>query len=353
MSWIKRVSTNLAIVTISTLGILLLAEILLRITLVPIPKHYHYSVNTIVEDPLRGYKLKPNTKTVMSNGFFYEDVIVDGNGNRDVYSVEFSDSGLIAIGDSQTFGHGIKANETWPEILQEQISQNVINTGVFGYAPNQYLPTIDEQLSNGIKVKTALYALTYNDIFGGTPPLKVRVSSETGSEAMEIRQQLPDYVDRLAHKTTQYIRYRTAIGKLLERAARAHINFPVKYTKSMHIKEMEKFIKFVIDFSDQLNNRGIELNVVYIASGSYILPDSADLLFKIRDYDYRFIGNYLTKRFEEEGVKFVDATSSLHNHAASNAFKRSSLLLPVDGHYNSQANEVIAREFRNLLGFST
>ncbi len=104
----------------------------------------------------------------MSNGFFEEEIIVDKNGNRDVYSDLLGDSGIVAIGDSQTFGHGIPAEDSWPEILQQKISTNVVNTGVFGYSPYQYLPTIDEQIANGLNVKTVLYAVTYNDIMGGT-----------------------------------------------------------------------------------------------------------------------------------------------------------------------------------------
>ena len=172
MGWIKTYSINILTVIFSLFMAVVLAEFVLRILFVPIPKHYHYSADVIKNDPLRGYKLVPNKTTIMSNGFFEEQIIVDKNGNRDIYSQPFGDSGIVAIGDSQTFGHGINAEDSWPEILQQKISKNIINTGVFGYSPHQYFPTIDEHIANGLNIKTVLYALTYNDIFGGAPELK-------------------------------------------------------------------------------------------------------------------------------------------------------------------------------------
>ncbi len=353
MSWIKTYSINILTVIFSLFTAVVLAEIVLRNLFVPIPKHYHYSADVIKDDPLRGYKLVPNKTSIMSNGFFEEEIITDKNGNRDIYSELLGDYGIVAIGDSQTFGHGITAEDSWPEILQQKISKNVVNTGVFGYSPHQYLPTVDEQIANGLNVETVLYALTYNDIFGGTPPLKFFDDVDKklgiksfGDDIMKIT------LGRVLHNSLHYFRYRTALGQIIESAARTNIDFPIKYKKIDHITNLRASIEFIADLKYQLSLRGIKLHVVYIAAGSYILPKSADLIFKIRDYDSRFIGDFLETHFDRAGISFADATDPLFEHSALHNFERDSLMLPIDGHYNRRANIVIAEEFQSLLELS-
>tara|TARA_B100000787_G_scaffold66918_1_gene49149 strand:- start:356 stop:1420 length:1065 start_codon:yes stop_codon:yes gene_type:complete len=352
MSWIKTYLINIFILIFSLFTAVVLVEIVLRNFIVPIPKPNHFSADVIKSDPLRGYKLVPNKNTIMSNGFFEEEIIVDKNGNRDVYSELLGDSGIVAIGDSQTFGHGIPAEDSWPEILQQKISKNVVNTGVFSYSPHQYLPTIDEQIANGLNVKTVLYAVTHNDILGGgglklSGDAKKKLGIKSlGNDTTTIN---PDRVLRLS---LNYFRNRTALGQIIESAARTHIDFPIKYKKVDHIKGLKAFEAFISELRNQLSLRGIELHVVYIASGRYILPKSADLVFKIRDYDFRFIGDFLETNFDRVGISFADATDPLFEHSALHNFERDSLILPVDGHYNRSANIVIAKEFQRLLGLS-
>ena len=223
MSWIKIYLINISILLFSIFTAVVCAEIVLRSFIVPIDKLGHFSADVVKSDPVRGYKLVPNKTTIMSNGFFEEEIIVDKNGNRDVYSELLDDFGIVAIGDSQTFGHGISVEDSWPEILQQRISKNVVNTGVFGYSPYQYLPTIDEQIANGLNVKTVLYAVTYNDILGGG---KLKVSSDANKK-LEIKSLSedtttvnPDRVLKLLH----YFRHRTALGNIIERAIRTHID---------------------------------------------------------------------------------------------------------------------------------
>ena len=350
MSWIKTYLINIFILIFSLFTAVVFAEIVLRNFIVPIPKLDHFSADVFKNDPLRGYKLVPNKTTIMSNGFFEEEIFIDKNGNRDVYSELLDDFGIVAIGDSQTFGHGIPVEDSWPEILQQIISINVVNTGVSGYSPYQYLPTIDEQIANGLNVKTVLYAVTYNDILGG----ELKVSSDA-KKKLEIKFLGNDTTtinhDRVL-KSLHYLRHRTALGKIIESATRTHIDLPIKYKKANHIKGLKAFGAFISELRNQLSLRGIELHVVYIASGSYILPKSADLIFKIRDYDFRFIGDFLETNFNRVGISFADATDPLFEHSALHNFERDSLILPVDGHYNRSANIVIAKEFQRLLELS-
>jgi len=85
----------------------LMAEVDLRNTVAPIPKDCHFEKGAMVSDPMVGYRLKPNHTSVMDNGFFFEKINANKDGLRDLYDHNYGDAGIIAIEDSQTFGHGI------------------------------------------------------------------------------------------------------------------------------------------------------------------------------------------------------------------------------------------------------
>lgn len=336
---------NLSILIISLTLSMSIAEIFLRSTFVPIAKkNYHFAKNVVINDDTRGYKLKSNNISVMSNGFFNEKIIVDKNGNRDIFDNNLSDRGIIAIGDSQTFGHGISAEDSWPEQLQNYSMTNIINTGVFGYSPKHYLPNIEEQIQSGTDVKTVLYAVTANDIFSSLVPIDVNIVNDRGYLVEK-------YTDNRFNAFLLYKRlvHQSALISLAQSFLRQVIPFPVKYTKNAHNMDIDKFVKFTKELQEELTKRGIDLHLFYISTGSQILPQYADLIFKIRDYDYQYLGQHLQSRLNSEGISCKDLTSNLYRYAKSQNFRRESLMLPVDGHYNKHANKIIMQSMSQVI----
>jgi len=104
-----------------------------------------YFDNFIVEDDELGYKLANNFK-----GFYKQDFELlfstNSKGLRDREFTSFPDEGtkrVLAIGDSWTFGGGVKLFQTWPKQLEKilekkGIKSEVINTGVNGYSTRIY-----------------------------------------------------------------------------------------------------------------------------------------------------------------------------------------------------------------------
>jgi len=104
-----------------------------------------YFDDFVVADDELGYKLANNFK-----GFYRQDFELvystNSQGLRDREFTSFPDKGtkrVLAIGDSWTFGNGVKLSQTWPKQLKKifkkkGIKSEVINTGVNGYSTRIY-----------------------------------------------------------------------------------------------------------------------------------------------------------------------------------------------------------------------
>lgn len=76
---------------------------------------------------------------------------------------------LLAVGDSVTFGHGVRGEETWPEVLERQLAArfpgrpvDVINTAVPGNSPFQEYHDLERALA--FQPDAAVIQFVLNDL---------------------------------------------------------------------------------------------------------------------------------------------------------------------------------------------
>ncbi len=110
---------------------------------------------------------------------------------------------VVALGDSQTYGTGVKREEAWPQQLERLGNKKVYNMACGGWGPTQSLLIFDDALS--LKPKLIIEAFySGNDMFdsfsnvyydGQLPELKTKDEKEIGriSEA-ENKETLHDKV---------------------------------------------------------------------------------------------------------------------------------------------------------------
>lgn len=60
-----------------------------------------------------------------------------GDGTRSNGPAEDSDTEILAVGDSYTFGDGVSDDGTWPAALSRALHSNVVNGGVYAYGMDQ------------------------------------------------------------------------------------------------------------------------------------------------------------------------------------------------------------------------
>jgi len=353
----KLVLKRLLALAVSTTLALVFIEFALRWTIVPVEKLYHFEQGAVVSDPEIGYRLAPDQQTTMTNGHFVAEVRTNEHGLRDFYRDDYPDPGLIAIGDSQTFGHGLPAEETWVEQLQERLQANVINAGVFGYAVTQYETVLRRLHVEGYPIRTVLYAMTWNDLLSGrTPPDASTVVDGfvVGNPAYATQRQSRPFRERLRSSPIfEYATRSLALGSLVRSRVPGLLGSirrdgppPLDPALPAHAEQTRQVL---LQLNEFLRSIGAKLVIVHIGNSNFVIPERWASCRLRYGYPRYFARDQLGPWAEAEGIGFADAIAPLESHYLDAGGKRTDLLLPVNDHYNAEANAVVAGLFFELL----
>jgi len=113
---------NITLLFSSIILSVLFLEIALRIIL-PIPIKWIFPQESYDFDPLIGYGLKPgqqaytHDKTVTTNSIGIRDAEYSPTPATGIYRI-------LALGDSQIFGNGLKLKDTWPKQFEHELNQS-------------------------------------------------------------------------------------------------------------------------------------------------------------------------------------------------------------------------------------
>ncbi len=336
---------------------LLLAEVALRLTVVPLETSYHFAKNAVVADPVIGYRLRPNQRTIMTNGHFVEEVVTNALGLRDVERDDWPSPGLIAIGDSQTFGHGIPAEETWVEQLQEQLHVNVVNAGVFGYGVTQYPEVVRRLHDEGYPLRVVLFGMTWNDVFSG------EAAPDTNTVVDGYLVQNPIHASAARHGSLlgrirasqlgEYATRRFALGHLLRGAVptlMGRLGLSPDPDIRLHLEsDAKKTLEVLTDLAQYLRSIDARLVIVHLADANLVMSERWAEYRRRYDHSRYFAREVLAGWAAQEDVLFADATDALEACYVEGGSKRTAVLLPVNDHYNARANAVIAGLFRAMI----
>ncbi|MCL4244138.1 MAG: hypothetical protein KJ002_03270 [Candidatus Dadabacteria bacterium] len=111
---------RLCLVVFAFIAALLVAEGVARIFIDPVD----YLWRHLSHDPVLRYKIEP-----YSAGH-------DSRGYRNKHAPE--KAGIVALGDSQTYGESAPAKYSWPSILGSLTGKETYNMGIGGYGPAEY-----------------------------------------------------------------------------------------------------------------------------------------------------------------------------------------------------------------------
>lgn len=342
----------------SVLLTLVLTEPVLRHSVVPVETPYHFERGAVIADPSRGFRLAPNQHTIMSNGHFREEVVTNTDGFRDLFDPVLPDPGVIAIGDSQTFGHGLPAQQSWPEQLQRQLGVNVVNTGVFGYDLSQYIYVLRDLVAKGHPIRLVLYAMSWNDVTSASDP----PDSSTVDDGYLVEN--PKYKTLRAGQLSWLERLReqpivlrlsdnTALGRLAVIGGRRLFSVlglsPSPSIDRDLANDIEVTKRGLLELRAFLEPMHAELLVVHIGDPNFVMPEIWD------DYHRRHAHprDIAARSFAAWGapyqIHFRDAIDSLQRRYVESGRQRTSILLPVNPHYGAGGQRVIAEVFRQAI----
>ena len=137
--------------------------------------------------PARMFALAPERDQLFVGRDFTTRVIIGPDGFRVPAGAPGARAGgprVLALGDSMTFGYGVEAEESWPEVLEVLLRKDdhpdveVINAGVVAYAPDQQLDQLRELLPRLRPDLVVLGLYPGNDLaevmlHGSAPPMQV------------------------------------------------------------------------------------------------------------------------------------------------------------------------------------
>jgi lysophospholipase L1-like esterase len=146
-----------------TLAIFCLAEGVARSRFVP---HQVQTDGIFEYDPHKVFRLKANHKghyvnqPVQTNAWGHRDEAVEQTAPAETLRV-------LVLGDSISFGHGVKAEESWPELLEALVSRpgrrvEVINTAAPGNGPMQEYH--DLRRNRSLAPDVVVLQITLNDV---------------------------------------------------------------------------------------------------------------------------------------------------------------------------------------------
>jgi len=160
-----------ALVVVSTLSVVTLTEGLLRyLGIGQTGLETWHTRNLYRPDPDLIYSLHPNATETWSTEEFVEQVHTNAIGLR---GGELLDSGarprILILGDSQTFGHGVRNEAPYPRRLQTLFEARgraveVINAGMQGYGSDQSYKLFATRL-RGLEPDLVIFAHYWNDIY--------------------------------------------------------------------------------------------------------------------------------------------------------------------------------------------
>lgn len=183
-------------------------------------------VNCYTADDALGARLTPGCTEKIRFGTAKNPVttaVIGADGFREAPHVakENADE-ILVVGDSQVFGLGVEAGETFSARLEEKLvaagkNVRVRNLGVPTYGPDEYLAVAEAEAAKGSKKpKTIIFTVNLvNDLFEATRPNKGRHAVVDGwairaEQAPDARSWLPTKVSQRSHLVYAWRRWRHA-----------------------------------------------------------------------------------------------------------------------------------------------
>lgn len=316
------------------------AEVLLRLVDYP-----PASFSPWIRSDLFGFRLAPGIRVPMRGPEYDVEVATNSLGMRDHEIGPKSGPRILLLGDSFAMGYGVNQDQTFADLLEKDLSVEVVNAGTGGYEIIQQRRVLAEygSLVQPDLVVYALYLgndLAQNDEWevreDGTLHNRVRVYPVQQPREWKLVRLLRDSLYGLrkgrSEKDGEWLPFEGYLG-LCERTLGPEAE-----------KDYREADELLGGLAEEAKSLGVPLLVLLLPYRSMVEPDArASLAEKVVDLEGRYdltrpareIGVRLTRR----GIEHADATPFL-----ASAYEREgvSLFFPIDGHLTVAGHRAVA-----------
>lgn len=315
---------------------------------------YHYKL---------GWELSPNWTGKHEHYDFDVSYSINDEGFRQQTSVASSQSNQIAIlGDSFTFGFGVNDNETFSQLLNNQVAnQYFINYGVPGYSTDQEYLLLKDKLSNNKISQVLLVFYLGNDILDNAlshplqaepakpyfkvvetelqlenvPVPKVRKSAELKNHSL-ISVVYGDEISRV-NKPNFFTKFlpNSNILKLIDTGEEMDSSLDYKLILDKNLQSQKILLRYLLQaIKQELSIKGIDFTVVILPGQSY-LKEKNTYSYSFQEYVRKFLINTATI----DDINLLDLAAQI---AALPDGEKTDLYFKNEGHLSVKGHRLVS-----------
>lgn len=323
----RSVAAKLLALGLSLALCLALAELVLRVQIGP-PVVYLFPQESYRHDPVMGHKMVPGDRAFTHD----RPVAINSVGLRGPEYAREVPPGtrrILAMGDSQTFGNGLDRPETWPALLEADLSAadpgrrwQVLNAGISGTDTWQHAEWL-RQLAARIEFDAVVLGFYVNDVTPRYEPVPAQEITNT------FQKRLGYWLKRSALFTLLWQLWKQHEGPAAKVALHEHhiLDGEPDEVVDRGWQEVERSLAEMKQLCDA---RGVPLLLVVIPRRDQV--------------DGSEPGTAYNRRIAEIAagldIPTVDALPALREAYARHG---RALFIPWDGHNTGLANQVIAK----------
>ncbi len=345
MHRLARFFRDCAVSASVALGVLLVAEIVLRLFAPQLPRT-EPSGSRAIPDSLLGYRYQPNSEVRHMTPEFSVTFTIDERGLRQRAEPIPADSTamrILVLGDSFTFGDGNEERDIWLRVAERSLRETgakrginveMVNAGAEGFDTRTELYMLKEWEPK-IKPSIVLLAFVANDVYTNRPahePPSQIPAKQRGAFSLHVvalAKRIAMHNDRL-YARLFLLSHRRAYYAA---APDAHVQKQIDITRDL-LAEMAAYCR----------ERGIQLLVVSIPQEYAVISEANG--FQFPGVDPKGIDAQLAPHAHEQGVIWVEALPRLS--AVYRDWHRD-LYYRVDGHLNTEGNRVLGDLVAGML----
>jgi len=350
-SAIRRRWREIALLGVTLVLVLVLVEVVVR-RYVPPPAPYLEPQVLPQSSPTIGWEMKPAQRSYTVNAV----ATIDSRGARGPERPLAKTPGtfrVVAIGDSITFGMGVRDNETYSARLEQVLGAQmgrqveVVNLGVAGYNLRQYLIVLKEKALQ-YEPDLIVLGICWNDVVGNERPLPWEPGFVRGRTAADdtawivgarrhllpkvIRDPLRDW--RTLYFTVQRIKMLKEVVSPSQHPYWVFYRALLNRDKAFLAPSWNVMEKRFLEFTEVARGHRIPMVVA-------IFPDGAQMLPAYRDIEYPA---RITSFAGKASVPVVDLLPPFLGVA-----DKTWPLLASNSHPNAVGHDIAARELSRLI----
>lgn len=358
----KSASLKITLLVISTVIILVLAEIFVRFIM---PQQLIILRSDIWRpDSTFGYRHREHVNTIVNTGEGPVHFLTDENGyrinqNMQKHGIKQPDISILTIGDSFLEALQIENEFTIPEVLRKNLEEKYAitvqadNTGVMGWNPNHYYLEAKHALALKKYHLGIVFLFVQNDIIRDEhesfPPREAAVRHD-----FRIPKSFNWYeiIDATLYPVNDILETKSHLFILARNALRiqlAKIGLTARYFPTIFIKEQKDFFRWsnTARLCEKIKNEFdkydtpvffVLLPAVYQVNDEIFYEYVKSFRIDTETVDLQRPNGLLRKEFEMKGLTLVDPLAFMKNRA-KNKFK---MYHSVDSHFNEQGHEVVS-----------